>query len=103
VLLKLWKEREMERKEEYWPGDPELMDADDPRRGYVGDPPGWREQEKDEGVIRFTASVWKVSTLADKGLRLVLDLPETAIPQMAMLAECKRQNMALAFEAKESD
>ena len=54
-----------------------------------------------EAVIRFTASVYKVQTLAtDSGVRVTLDLPESAIPQMAMLAECKRDGIPLLFEAK---
>ena len=54
-----------------------------------------------EPVIRFQAAVYKVQTLAtDKGVRVTLDLPESAIPQMAMLAECKRDGIPLLFEAK---
>lgn len=49
--------------------------------------------------IKFDAVVYKLQTLADGGIRLTLDLPETAIPQMAMLAETKRQGLALSFEA----
>lgn len=60
---------------------------------------------KDEGglaeaVIRFEAIVYKVQTLADGGVRVTLDLPETAIPQMAMLAETKREGVPLVFEAR---
>jgi hypothetical protein len=55
-------------------------------------------------VIRFQATVYKVQTMAsDNGVRVTLDLPESAIPQMAMLAECKRQGIVLVFEAKEDD
>lgn len=61
------------------------------------------ENKAKQGTIKFTAAVWKVSTLADLGIRLVLDLPETAIPQMAMLAECHRQKMVLDFEATEHE
>ena len=50
--------------------------------------------------ITFSAVVYKVSTLADGGLRITLDLPETAIPQAAMLMECKREEIPLMFEAK---
>lgn len=49
--------------------------------------------------IIFSAAVYKVQTLSDNGIRITLDLPETAIPQMAMLAETKRQGIALVFEA----
>ena len=51
-------------------------------------------------VIKFEAAVYKVQTLTDNGVRLTLDLPEDAIPQMAMLAECKRQGIPLMFEAQ---
>ena len=53
-----------------------------------------------EAVIRFEAIVYKVQTLADGGIRLTLDMPETAIPQMAMLAETKRDGIPLVFEAR---
>ena len=50
--------------------------------------------------ITFEAEVYKVQTLSqDHGIRLTLDLPETAIPQMAMLAECQREGIPLKFEA----
>lgn len=51
-------------------------------------------------TIVFVAEVYKVQTLIDGGVRVTLDLPETAIPQMAMLAEARRQGLALQFEAK---
>lgn len=53
-----------------------------------------------EAVIRFEAIVYKVQTLADGGVRVTLDLPETCIPQMAMLAETKREGVPLVFTAK---
>lgn len=54
-----------------------------------------------DSVIRFTAAVYKVQTLSlDKGVRVTLDLPEDAIPQMAMLAEAQRQGIPLIFEVK---
>ena len=53
-----------------------------------------------EAVIRFEAVVYKVQTLADGGVRVTLDLPETCIPQMAMLAETKRDGIPLMFTAK---
>ncbi len=49
--------------------------------------------------IKFQAAVYKVQTLVDGGIRLILDLPETAIPQMAMLAECQRDGIPLLFAA----
>ena len=64
-----------------------------------------KDVREDEGrlaepVIKFEAIVYKVQTLADGGVRVTLDLPETAIPQMAMLAETKRDGIPLVFEAK---
>lgn len=49
--------------------------------------------------IVFDAAVYKVQTLVDGGVRVTLDLPETAIPQMAMLAECQREGIPLLFRA----
>ncbi len=55
-------------------------------------------------AITFPATVYKVQTLAtDNGVRVTLDLPETAIPQMAMLAECKRDGIPLWFVATVDD
>ena len=52
-------------------------------------------------AIIFQATVYKVQTLAtDLGVRVTLDLPEDAIPQMAMLAEAKRQGISLVFTAQ---
>ena len=45
--------------------------------------------------ITFDAVVSKVSTLADGGIRLTLDLPETAVMAAAQLMECKRLEVAL--------
>lgn len=53
-----------------------------------------------ENAIVFHATVYKVATLADGGLRITLDLPETAIAQAAMLMECKRESIPLVFTAK---
>lgn len=41
-----------------------------------------------------------MQTLTDGGVRVTFDLPETAIPQMAMLAECKRQGIYLMVECR---
>ncbi len=54
--------------------------------------------------IRFVAVVQKVQTLADGGLRVTLDLPESAIMQAAELMVCKREAVVLEIEcAKEPD
>jgi hypothetical protein len=50
--------------------------------------------------ITFPAIVYKVQTLIDGGVRVTLDLPEDCIPQMAMLAETKREGIPLLFTAK---
>ena len=52
--------------------------------------------------IEFQAVVQKVQTLVDGGLRLTLDLPETAIQQAAMLMECKRNEIVLHIIARET-
>ena len=48
-----------------------------------------------ERAITFDAVVMRVQTLVDGGIRISLDLPETAIPQAAALMECKRQEVPL--------
>lgn len=50
--------------------------------------------------ITFTASVYKVQTLVDMGIRITLDLPETAIPEAAMLMEARREGIPLIVEIK---
>lgn len=56
----------------------------------------------DTSKIEFDAIVYKVQTLTDGGIRLTLDLPESAIPQAAMLMECKREEIPLRVTAKVS-
>ena len=52
-------------------------------------------------VIRFEAIVNSVKTLSsDNTIRVVLDLPETAIPQMAMLAETKVDGIVLDVQVR---
>jgi len=53
--------------------------------------------------ITFPAQVIKVQTLADGGLRLTLDLPETAIFAAAQLMECKRIGVAGEVTFKAAD
>ena len=50
--------------------------------------------------ITFDAVVSKVSTLADGGIRLTLDLPETAVMAAAQMMECKRLEVALSVLVK---
>jgi hypothetical protein len=54
-------------------------------------------------IIEFHAEVQKVQTLVDGGIRVTLDLPEQAIPQMAQLAECHRQGKVLNVVAQVND
>ena len=53
-----------------------------------------------ENVVEFWAVVQKVQTLADGGLRVTLDLPESAIMQAAELMAYKREAVVLRFECK---
>lgn len=46
-------------------------------------------------AIQFTATVVRVKTLVDGGIRVELDLPETAIMTAAQLMECKRAGASL--------
>jgi hypothetical protein len=49
--------------------------------------------------IVFVGEIYKVQTLEDYGIRITIDLPEDAIPQMAMLAEARREGIPLRFRA----
>ena len=54
-----------------------------------------------DAVIRFDAIVNNVKTLAsDNTIRLTLDLPESAIPVMAMLAQTKVDGIVLDVEVR---
>jgi len=53
----------------------------------------------DKNVIRFTAEVAKVSTLADGGIRLVLDLPESAIDTAKKMMEVRQAGAILEIAA----
>lgn len=48
--------------------------------------------------IKVVAVVAKVQTLADGGIRVTLDLPESAIMQAAELMVCKREGVVLEIE-----
>lgn len=50
--------------------------------------------------LTFLAEVHQVQTLADGGLRVQFDLPETAIAQCSVLMELKRQGVAIQVEVK---
>jgi hypothetical protein len=50
-------------------------------------------------VIRFKAQVSQVRTLADGGLRVVLDLPEDALEQVSALMRVKQIGVILEIAA----
>jgi hypothetical protein len=55
-------------------------------------------------AIEFEAAVYSVRTVVtDHGIHITFELPETAIPQMAMLAECRRQGIYLHVKATATD
>lgn len=51
-------------------------------------------------MTAFWATVAKVQTLVDGGIRIYLDLPEGAIMAAAELMAYKREGVVLGFEAK---
>ena len=53
-----------------------------------------------DDALTFDATVNKVQTLADQGLRVTLDLPEQAIEAAAVLMALKRQGSALRVTVK---
>lgn len=54
-------------------------------------------------TITFPATVYKVQTLSDNGLRVTIDMPEDCIAQMALLAECQRNGYELTITAQRAD
>lgn len=57
---------------------------------------------KDGEPVAFVASVNKVTTLADGGIRIALDMPEDAIVEAAWLMQCKRDGVVLQIVCKPS-
>ena len=51
-----------------------------------------------DGVIVFDATVYKVQTLVDMGLRITLDLPESAVTQAAQMMEIRRLGIPLRVD-----
>lgn len=49
--------------------------------------------------INFVATVYKVQTTVDFGVRITLDIPENLIMQAALLMECKRMGVVLDISA----
>jgi hypothetical protein len=50
-------------------------------------------------AIRFTAQVNKVQTLADGGIRIILDLPESAIDTATKMMQAKQAGAMLEVAA----
>jgi hypothetical protein len=71
-----------------------------PREGQAIQPGDFPKIEKHSDEIKFTAAVWKVSTLADGGIRLVLDLEEGARDIMGELARCQQNGILLEIKAE---
>lgn len=55
---------------------------------------------KNKPVIEFRATVEKVQTLVDGGIRITFDLPEDAISAAASLMACKREGIPLRVEVQ---
>ena len=53
-----------------------------------------------DDALTFDATVAKVQTLIDNGIRITLDLPETAIEAAAVLMALKRQGVAIEVSVK---
>ena len=51
--------------------------------------------------IKFQAEVAKVQTLVDGGVRLTLDLAESAVELMGILARCQQHGIVLEVIAKQ--
>jgi len=66
---------------------------------YVDDPDLIVKEAVDKDSIKFKAHVWKVGTLGTGGLRVILNLDQEFIKEMAMLAECQHGLIELEFEA----
>lgn len=58
------------------------------------------KNKKPVNAIRFQATVEKVQTLVDGGIRITFDIPEDAISAAASLMACKREGIALTVEVK---
>lgn len=48
-----------------------------------------------DDALEFDATIAKVQTLVDNGIRVTLDLPETAIEAAAVLMGVKRNGLAI--------
>jgi hypothetical protein len=46
-------------------------------------------------AVEFEGAIWKVTTLADGGIRITIDLAENNVMQAAELMEIRRQGFAV--------
>ena len=53
--------------------------------------------------IKCTGIVYKVQSLAGNGIRVSIDLPDSAIMQAAMFMECQRMQVLLDIECTAVD
>lgn len=56
-----------------------------------------------DSALTFQATVYKVQTLVDNGIRVTLDLSEDEIKAMASLAECQRWGAILIVTVEVAD
>ena len=61
------------------------------------------ENGKQNNSLTFPANVYKVQTLADNGIRVTLDLPETEIVALAWLAQCQVNGAILSLHCTPSE
>ena len=61
-----------------------------------------KKETSESNEIKFQATVYKVQSLVDNGIRISLDLPEGATMQAAQLMEFQRFGVVLDFTAKQS-
>ena len=54
----------------------------------------------DKEPIEFVAEVYNVQTITDGGIRLTLDLPESAAAVMGRLAKCQQDGVVLRIVCK---
>ena len=59
-----------------------------------------RNGARTDEQITVVAAVYKVQTLVDGGLRVTLDLPESAIVEAAWLMACKRDGRAVELSIR---
>jgi hypothetical protein len=62
-----------------------------------------RTPDVDAECIEFEAVVARVQTMADGGLRVVLDLPEDKVYEVAWMIECKRQQATVKVMVTSGD